>query len=92
MTVASPRTWTPADPVRRRLRLPRWAFVAWLTYRRRLRAAPAPSLPGSIEAEIEARRLARMQRDLVPQDSDGCPINSLKTTNSRHGRPCAGHP
>jgi len=92
MTVASPRTWTSADQARRRLRLPRWAFIAWLTYRRRLGAAPAPSLPLGIEAEIEARRLARMRREIVPQDSDGCPVNSLKTTSSRHGRACPGHP
>ena len=70
MTVAPPRTWTtPAEPARRDLRLPRWAFVAWLTYRRRLHAAPAPSLPLAIEAEIEARRLERMRREIVPQDA-----------------------
>lgn len=54
------------------LRLPSWTFTAWLVFRRDGSAArpslPRPALPRPMGAEIEARRRARLMRDVVPQD------------------------
>lgn len=62
MTAAAPR-WTPAyaaaTPGPCDLRLPDWAFIAWLTFRERTSAGSAPGLPPRLEAEMAMRRLAR---------------------------------
>lgn len=65
MSHDSTRSWAAA---RSDLSLPRWAFVAWLFYRRGLRAAPRPQIVLAAEPDIEARRRERLLRELVPQD------------------------
>ncbi|MBI1200289.1 MAG: hypothetical protein GC203_20715 [Phenylobacterium sp.] len=50
------------------LRLPSWTFTAWVVFRRDWTTAARPSLPRPLGAEIEARRRARLLRDVVPQD------------------------
>lgn len=62
MSYAPTRPWTSSD-----LRLPRWTFVAWLVHRRQLRAGPRTILAGAPETDIEARRRARLLREIVPQ-------------------------
>lgn len=66
--LAAPR-WTAAysdvTPGPCDLRLPDWAFVAWLTWRERTFAAPATALPPRLEAEMAMRRLARRLGDSV---------------------------
>jgi hypothetical protein len=64
MSHASPRSWIPAE-----LRLPRWAFVAWLVRQRQLDAGPRLVLALAAGGDIEASRRARLMRDLVPQDA-----------------------
>ena len=51
-----------------RLRLPRWAFVAWLVHLRQRRAGPRPQIALAPETDIEANRRARLLREVVPQD------------------------
>lgn len=50
------------------LRLPSWTFTAWVVFCRDWTKPVRPSLPRPLGAEIEARRRARMMRDVVPQD------------------------
>ena len=64
MIHASPHTFAPAEPAD--LSLPRWAFVAW-GYRGQAPAAPQLTLAPGSEADIEARRRARLLREIVPQ-------------------------
>jgi hypothetical protein len=55
---------TPAN-----LRLPRWAFVAWLVHLRQRRAGPRAQIALAPETDIEAARRARLLREVVPQDA-----------------------
>ncbi len=65
MIHAPPRTFASDAPADHSL--PRWAFVAWNVFRRQA-DAPRPTLAPTPEADIEARRRARLLRELVPQD------------------------
>jgi hypothetical protein len=71
MTSPSPHSWTVSAVVYRpgELGLPRWTYVAWLVFRRSWAECARPTLPRRVEDEIEARRRARMLRDVVPQDA-----------------------
>ena len=62
---AAPHPQSIATPGPCDLRLPDWAFVAWLTWRERTFAAPATALPPRLEAEMAMRRLARRLGDSV---------------------------
>lgn len=66
MTPAPTRSFAP--PAATGLTLPRWAFVAWDVYSRRLDAGPRVTLAASLADDVEARRRARLLRELVPQD------------------------
>lgn len=64
--IQATRNFTPFGPAH--FSLPRWAFVAWAVYCRQTDAGPRPTLAPTAGDGIEARRRARLLRDLVPQD------------------------
>lgn len=51
------------------LRLPRWAFVAWLVHLRQRRFGPRTEFALAPETDIESARRARLLREVVPQDA-----------------------